>query len=173
MHSDIDLLIVGGEKEFDLAQFAVCGSTISADGEQTWSTMRTRGSMEYFLSVTKTYENFSCQLCHNGEKSKQEKNCNQMVEANVQSQNWSHRRERSGFWPQAGASVQTNCCSHTHSSHSSCSPFCCCESLQPAPLSDYTNAQEKSILLFFCTRRALLLSVGLKYKSFCSYEFAL
>lgn len=54
MHSDIDLLIVGGGKEFDLAQFAVCGSTISADGRQTWSTMRTRGSMEYFLSVTKT-----------------------------------------------------------------------------------------------------------------------
>ena len=76
------------------------------------------------------------------------------------------------FWLQAPMSVPTNCCSHTHSSHSSRSPFCC-ESLQPAPLSDYTNAQEKSILLFFYTRRSRLLSVGLKYQSFCSYEFAL
>lgn len=103
--------------------------------------------MEYFLSVIKRVMRISPASSATTARSQSKKNCNQMVEANVQSQNWSHRRERSGFGLQAQTSVQTNCCSHTHSSHSSCSPFCC-ESLQPAPLSDYTNAQEN---LFFCS----------------------
>lgn len=127
------------------------------------STVRTGGWAVNFQGTESIMRISSPQVCHQVD-----------TRTSNLTTRWSNQVSslRTGFRLEAQTSAQTNCCSQTHSSHSSCSPLCC-EGLQPAPLSDYTNAQEKSILLFFYTRRALILGVGQnKYKFFCSYEFA-
>lgn len=93
-----------------------------------------------------------------------------MVQANVQSQNWSHHREGSGFdcrlkrLPRQTAAVVLT--GHIRPAH----PVvvrACSQHLYQITLMHRKN-------LFFCsTPDRPFYSVGLKYKSSCSYEFAL